>query len=97
MLAPLALWGAVVLRRRRDGDEWVLWLLMCPVVCVAVTTVVFYGAHRIRSSMEASAILLGAIALAQIGARSDSEQVGSRKGDPGRVGTDPVSAEAAPT
>lgn len=58
--APLAVVGAVHLARRRRR---VLALLCCPVAAVAFTTVVFYGAHRIRSSMEPTVAVLAAIAI----------------------------------
>lgn len=52
--------GAVHLARRRRR---VLALLCCPVAAVAFTTVVFYGAHRIRSSMEPTVAVLTAITI----------------------------------
>lgn len=54
-LAPLALLGvrAVSVRRRM--------LLALPVVSVVVTSVTFYGAHRIRSSLEPVVVVLAAI------------------------------------
>ncbi|MFN8022314.1 MAG: glycosyltransferase family 39 protein [Acidimicrobiales bacterium] len=58
--APLAVLGAVRLLRRAGGRR-MLAVLCCPVVAVAFTTVVFYGAHRIRSSMEPSAAVLAAL------------------------------------
>jgi hypothetical protein len=61
VLAPLAVVGAVLSRRRMNS--YVRWLLLVPVLAVAVTTVVFYGAHRIRSSMEPTVVLFAAIAV----------------------------------
>lgn len=61
VLAPTALAGLVVSRRRMRSD--VRWLLLVPVIAVAITTVVFYGAHRIRSSMEPTVVLFAAIAV----------------------------------
>lgn len=61
ILAPLALAGAVISRRRMN--RFVRWLLFVPVIAVAITTVVFYGAHRIRSSMEPTVVLFAAIAV----------------------------------
>jgi 4-amino-4-deoxy-L-arabinose transferase-like glycosyltransferase len=54
VLAPLAVLGAVRSRRRTR------FLLLAPVVVVLVTTVLFYGAHRIRSSAEPSLVVLAA-------------------------------------
>ena len=66
--AVLAIRGAVSLRRASGGErlrrlEW--WLLLCPVASVMLTTVVFYGGHRIRSSMEPTVIVLAAVAVAE--------------------------------
>jgi 4-amino-4-deoxy-L-arabinose transferase-like glycosyltransferase len=61
VLAPLAIVGAVVSRRRMS--PYIRWLLFVPVIAVAITTVVFYGAHRIRSSMEPTVVLFAAIAV----------------------------------
>lgn len=57
-LAITALFGV-----RRLGAR-VRWILAIPVVAVLVTTVVFYGGHRIRSSMEPSVVVVAAVALA---------------------------------
>ncbi len=54
-LAVAALFG-VAGADRRDR-----WLLAIPVVAVLVTTVVFYGAHRIRSSMEPTVVVFAAV------------------------------------
>jgi hypothetical protein len=58
LLAPCA---AVGIRRTRGR---VRALLLLPVVGVALTTVLFYGAHRIRSSMEAVVVVAAAVGLA---------------------------------
>ena len=60
LLAPLAAVGARFASRPRR------LLLLAPVLSVLVTTVLFYGAHRIRSSAEPSIVLLAAIAVSQI-------------------------------
>lgn len=62
-LAVAAIIGGVVLRRRSAPATWPLWLLLCPVASVTITTVVFYGGHRIRSSMEPTVIVLAALAI----------------------------------
>lgn len=55
VLAVAALFGVTRVGRR---DRW---LLAIPVVAVLVTTVVFYGAHRIRSSMEPTVVVFAAV------------------------------------
>jgi hypothetical protein len=55
MLLPLAARGIRRVTRR------VRWILLLPWVAVIVTTIVFYGAHRIRSTAEPSLVLLAAI------------------------------------
>lgn len=57
ILAPVAAFGALRLRRLYRG------VLLMPLVVVAVTTVVFYGGHRIRSSAEPSIVVLAALAI----------------------------------
>ena len=53
----------------------VRWVLLAPVVGVAITTVVFYGAHRIRAPMEPVVVVFAAIALVSIaGKRLESTQ-----------------------
>ncbi|MFZ4718080.1 MAG: ArnT family glycosyltransferase [Ilumatobacteraceae bacterium] len=58
LLAVLSCFGARLLRRR---DRWLLFL---PMVVTLITTVLFYGAHRIRSSAEPSLVLFSAVAVA---------------------------------
>jgi hypothetical protein len=60
VLAPLAVIGFVRLRRGWRA------LFALPCIAVAVVTVVFYGAHRIRSSMEPVVVVLAAVALVAI-------------------------------
>ncbi|MFZ9628289.1 MAG: GDSL-type esterase/lipase family protein [Ilumatobacteraceae bacterium] len=47
----------------RGRRRWPLVALMLPVATVLVTTVVFYGSHRIRSSAEPPLVVLAAIGL----------------------------------
>jgi hypothetical protein len=54
MIAPIAVIGALRMRRLY------LAVLLLPVVVVAVTTVVFYGGHRIRASAEPVLVVLAA-------------------------------------
>lgn len=58
MLAPLAVIGAARAPRRAR------WLFGLPVLVTLVTTVLFYGAHRIRSTAEPSVVMLAALSLA---------------------------------
>ncbi len=77
LVAPAAIAGAVVSARASRTRpsrstrwvpgwaptvRWPLLLLACPVLSVTVTTVLFYGAHRIRSSMEPTVVVLAAVA-----------------------------------
>jgi 4-amino-4-deoxy-L-arabinose transferase-like glycosyltransferase len=59
VLAPLAVIGWVVTGRspRRRFGRW--WLLV-PLVAVLITTVLFYGAHRIRAPAEPAVVVLAA-------------------------------------
>jgi hypothetical protein len=59
VMVPVAVAGAVVLRRR--GGE--LWPLMAPVVMVVVVTVTTYGNLRFRVAAEPSAAVLSAYAV----------------------------------
>ena len=58
LLAPLAVVGA----RRLGGAT--RWVLLTPVASVAVTTVAFYGGHRIRSPLEPVVAVLAGVAIA---------------------------------
>ena len=57
-LAPLAMMGWWR-QRRRNG-----WILIAPVIGVLITSVVFYGAHRLRSPMEPVVVLCAAVGVA---------------------------------
>ena len=57
VLAPLAVFGAIKTRRRDRA------ILLIPVIIAAVTTIVIYGGHRIRSSAEPSIAVLAAVAI----------------------------------
>lgn len=61
VLAPIAAAGMWRIGRRSARDAWVL---MMPVVTVVVTTMVFYGAHRIRSPLEPSLVVAAAMVIA---------------------------------
>lgn len=55
VMLPLAVVGAMRIRRRHR------LLLLAPMAVVLVTTVLFYGAHRIRSSAEPSMVLMASV------------------------------------
>lgn len=57
LLLPLAVVGVV--RARSE----IRWLLLSPVVAVFVTSVLFYGGHRIRAPMEPAVVIAAALAL----------------------------------
>ena len=58
-LLPLAIAGALLLRRRgRD-----LWILLAPVVMVTLVAAATYGTTRFRMAAEPSIVLLAAVAL----------------------------------
>ena len=59
VLAPLAVLGL------RRVDRHARRLLLVPVVVVFVSTVLFYGAHRIRSPLEATVVVGAAVAVAR--------------------------------
>ena len=62
---------AVVGGRRAPRDP--RWWLAVPVGPVLVTTLLFYGAHRIRAPAEPTVVVLAAIALASWHTRPDVE------------------------
>ena len=62
----MAVLAAVGVRRVAGPARWVL---LTPVVGVAITTILFYGAHRIRSPMEPVVVVLAAVALASMAGR----------------------------
>jgi hypothetical protein len=47
----------------RRLDSRTRWLLLLPCITVAITTLVFYGGHRIRSSMEPTVVVAAALAI----------------------------------
>jgi hypothetical protein len=65
-------------------------------VTVAVTTIVFYGGHRIRSSMEPSVVIAAAVMIVQLltRARPDGQSSDSmREATPDSYG--PVDVDSA--
>jgi 4-amino-4-deoxy-L-arabinose transferase-like glycosyltransferase len=59
VLIPLAIWGAVVLRRRGEP----LSLLLAPIVLVTVLSALTYGTSRFRAGADVSLVLLAAVAI----------------------------------
>jgi 4-amino-4-deoxy-L-arabinose transferase-like glycosyltransferase len=62
VLLPLAVYGLLLLRRRRVR----IWLILVPVVMVSVTMVVIYGFLRFRQPAEISLVVLAAVALERL-------------------------------
>jgi 4-amino-4-deoxy-L-arabinose transferase-like glycosyltransferase len=71
VLAPTAVVGWIALGRTRgspDDRSKARWWLVVPLVSVLITTVLFYGAHRIRAPAEPVIVVLaatGAVAVYQ--------------------------------
>lgn len=78
-LAVAAGFGWRSLRRPGDGSAErgrARWWLAVPGVCVLVTAVVFYGAHRIRAPAEPTVVVLAAVGIVAL-ARRRRESAGS--------------------
>jgi 4-amino-4-deoxy-L-arabinose transferase-like glycosyltransferase len=58
-LVPLAIWGLVLLRRRRVR----LLILLAPFITVTLTSLLAYGQIRFRHSAELSLVVLAAVAV----------------------------------
>ena len=69
VLAPLAIAGFVMQRRAAR------WTLALPVITVVLTTVVFYGAHRIRSTAEPAIVVAAATAIVAVVRRWSSRRI----------------------
>lgn len=65
-LAALAVYGVVVMRRRRS----MLWPLLVPAVIVTIASAVTYGQTRFRVPAEPSLVVLAAVGLAALFART---------------------------
>lgn len=72
LLVPLAIYGFVLLRRRRTPT----WLLISPCVAVSLTALLTYGIQRFREPAEISLVVLAAMALEQLGLRRQSHRRG---------------------
>jgi hypothetical protein len=64
LLVPVAIAGAVILRRRRGPP---VFPLLAPVVVIAVAVAVTWGSPRFRLSVDVAFIVLAAIALDALG------------------------------
>jgi len=62
VLAALALYGAVLLRRRGET----LWILLAPAVLVSIASVTGYGFSRLRHAAEFSIVVLAAVAITSL-------------------------------
>jgi hypothetical protein len=71
VLAPLAAFGAVAMRRRNRA------VLLIPVAIAVATTVAIYGGHRIRSSAEPAFVILAAIGIDRLTRRRSHVEVSS--------------------
>jgi len=71
---------------RRRGLE--LAVLLAPVAVVAITTVMFYGGHRIRSPLEPVIVIGCASAIAVLLARRGANNQSSSGGQPGDLPSD---------
>ncbi len=66
LLAPLALWGAVLLwRRRRD----LALILLAPALLVTLSSAIGYGNPRFRQAFEMSIVVLAALAVVRLAER----------------------------
>jgi hypothetical protein len=83
LLVPLAILGAVLLRRRGEP----LLLLLVPVLVVAVVSVAGYGTPRFRVPAEIPLVVLAAVALATLtrGRRPRGAAASSPASDPRRA------------
>ena len=61
ILIPLAVFGALVLRRRHIG----VWILLAPCVLVSLTALLSYGNPRFRQPAELALVVLAAVALSR--------------------------------
>jgi 4-amino-4-deoxy-L-arabinose transferase-like glycosyltransferase len=62
LIAPLAIYGFMLLRRRRVP----VWILTTPFITVTLTTLLAYGSARFRHSAELPLVVLAAVALDQL-------------------------------
>jgi 4-amino-4-deoxy-L-arabinose transferase-like glycosyltransferase len=74
LLIPFAVWGGLLVWRRRRSD---LAILLAPVVLVVAQTLFGYGIPRFRHAAEITLVVLAGVALARIGSSSSSPQEAS--------------------
>jgi len=72
LLLPLAVAGAVLLRRRGEP----LRVLLAPVAMVLFSAITFYGVTRLRHAADIVIVVLAAVALAELGERVTSRRRG---------------------
>jgi 4-amino-4-deoxy-L-arabinose transferase-like glycosyltransferase len=65
VLVLLAVWGVVLLRRRREP----LWILLMPAVMVTLVSLGWYGLPRFRAAFEVPLVVLAGVALVDLGSR----------------------------
>jgi 4-amino-4-deoxy-L-arabinose transferase-like glycosyltransferase len=81
VLVPLAVYGFVLLRRRRVP----VWILTAPFITVTLTVLLAYGQIRFRHSAELPLVVLAAVALDRLlpgGAPAPSGRATSSRGSP---------------
>jgi 4-amino-4-deoxy-L-arabinose transferase-like glycosyltransferase len=71
LLIPVAVWGLVLLRRRKVP----VLILLAPFVTVTLTSLLAYGQIRFRHSAELSLVVLAAIAIDGLLRRRDAPEV----------------------
>jgi 4-amino-4-deoxy-L-arabinose transferase-like glycosyltransferase len=78
LLAPLAVAGALILRRRREP----LGLLLAPLALVVVVSIVGYGTPRFRVPLEIPLVVLAAVALEAVASARGARAARSPAGVP---------------
>jgi Dolichyl-phosphate-mannose-protein mannosyltransferase len=73
LVLALAVWGFVLIRRRRQT----VWILLTPIALVCLIGLVFYGVARFRYGAELSLVVFAAAALVWLGERA-AERLRSR-------------------
>jgi 4-amino-4-deoxy-L-arabinose transferase-like glycosyltransferase len=62
VLIPFAIFGAIVLRRRREP----VFILLAPVLLVTITCALTYGGLRLRQAAEVPLVVLAAVGLSRV-------------------------------
>jgi hypothetical protein len=76
LLVPLAVSGALVLRRRAVG----VWILAMPFFVVSVTALLTYGNQRFREPADLALVVLAAVALDELWRRDQTGRKAPRAG-----------------